>query len=127
MLFVRIIRQLAPVLSSLGLQPLLCAGGASGGTEFAREVRSALLEAAPSAVIVEGFMGAEKMADIFLHVSALHSASHAAGSWMRAPSQSDGMSSCGSGFVPVEWSFHVPSIKPVSPAYAHVLRLIAHS
>ena len=69
MLFVHIIRQLAPVLSSLGLQPLLCAGGASGGTEFAREVRSALLEAAPSAIIVEGFMGPEKMAEIFLHVS----------------------------------------------------------
>ena len=63
LLFVRLVEAIGAHLGALGLVPLLC--GASADAELAREVKSRLRAAAPSAVILDNFLGAAEMAGIF--------------------------------------------------------------
>jgi len=63
MLFVEMIEMIASGLAERNLVPLLC--GASADASLAAEVKERLRKAAPSAVILEDFLGPEALCGIF--------------------------------------------------------------
>lgn len=68
-LFASLVEHLAPFLGSHGIVPLLCAG-ANSADPYAQSIKKRVSEAVPSALIIEGFMGPEKMGELYAQVSA---------------------------------------------------------
>ncbi|CAI5464783.1 unnamed protein product [Closterium sp. Yama58-4] len=60
-----LLRLLAPHLPALGVTPLLCAGTAATRGAFGEAVLQEVLAAAPAAVVVDGFMGPDRMAQVY--------------------------------------------------------------
>ncbi|CAI5928637.1 unnamed protein product [Closterium sp. NIES-65] len=61
-----LLRLLAPHLAALGVTPLLCGGTAATRGAFGEAVLHEVVAAAPGAVVVDGFMGPERMAQLYL-------------------------------------------------------------
>ncbi|CAI5528002.1 unnamed protein product [Closterium sp. Naga37s-1] len=66
-----LLRLLAPHLPALGVTPLLCAGTAATRGAFGEAVLREVVAAAPGAVVVDGFMGPDRMAQLYSHVRVL--------------------------------------------------------
>ncbi|CAI5461085.1 unnamed protein product [Closterium sp. Yama58-4] len=60
-----LLRLLAPHLPALGVTPLLCAGTAATRGAFGQAVLQEVVAAAPGTVVVDGFMGPERMAQVY--------------------------------------------------------------
>ncbi|CAI7750300.1 unnamed protein product [Closterium sp. NIES-53] len=67
-----LLRLLAPHLAALGVTPLLCAGTAATRGAFGEAVLQEVVAAAPGAVVVDGFMGPDRMAQLYSQVIVLH-------------------------------------------------------
>ncbi|GJP65511.1 hypothetical protein CLOP_g22394 [Closterium sp. NIES-67] len=60
-----LLRLLAPHLPALGVTPLVCTGTSATRGAFGEAVLAEVVSAAPAAVVVDGFMGAERMAHVY--------------------------------------------------------------
>lgn len=66
-LFADLVEHLASFLLNENIVPLLCMG-ASGGGDYGTKIKERILTAVPSSVVIDGFMGPEKMAEVYSKV-----------------------------------------------------------